>query len=287
VALAAPDSPELSDPSDLLFYFEACDIDAAPLSADDAPRILAALRGLLELPPDAQTPDGLLRLLRPLYGRNVPDDYVALVRDKVVELLRVVRDSALAVPRLLLDAAAALFGRPGAVRMELRPPETVFDRGDLTVDEDLKALEWELTFGHVPFRRFRKARRPPAVARQSAVVPNIKTVMAVLRFLTMEAPQFEAQRRELIQFLKNFENDRFILLVTGMGMKLKGVYRLDGDGDAVKIWGAGPGRIGDADVDKYLKYVSAAKELQAIPTKHFTQTTDACSLKRAVEPRHW
>jgi hypothetical protein len=105
----------------------------------------------------------------------------------------------------------------------------------------------------------------------------------------MSRPQDEAHKTELLNFLSAYENDHIVILLTGMGLKMKGIYKLDMTGDvmAVRVWGAGPHRIRHDDVGAFWKYISGTKTFDQITTKHFTQTTDCISLTRAAEPKAW
>jgi hypothetical protein len=272
-------------PSQLLFYFEMAGVDTTDLVDDDPVHILAALRKFVALPADARVVSQFHDLLTDLYPRDVPPEYVELVLGKVLEMLGELARSTVPLPRLLAEAAAALpLNQPGACDVSV--PELVFDRGD-TVDPDILALEWNLTFTHVPFRRFIRGRRAPVAAKGPATVPNFKTIAAAIRFTAMPSPQLEAQRKQLIDLLKNFEKERVVLLFTGLGMKMKAVYRMERDSTLRKIWGAGPAAITEDDVETFWKYITGAKQMERIPTKHFTQTTDCICLKAGIERRHW
>jgi hypothetical protein len=60
-----------------------------------------------------------------------------------------------------------------------------------------------------------------------------------------------------------------------------------GDTTVVKVWGVGPQNLTEKDVGIYWKYICGSKQFEPIPSKHFTQTTDCVTLKRAIEPRNW
>jgi hypothetical protein len=160
----------------------------------------------------------------------------------------------------------------------------VFERGP---GPDAPARDCDISFGCVPFRPFARARRPPAPTRTTAIVPNFTMIRAAIRFAAMPAPRLEGQRRMLIEFLRDYDRERLVLLLTAMGTRLKGVYLIDRDGVTEKLWGAGPARVVEKDVESFWKYVSAAKQMEMIPTKYFTQTTDSICLKRPAEPKLW
>jgi hypothetical protein len=168
----------------------------------------------------------------------------------------------------------------------------LFERPDVpmsSADVDLSAIQCDISVRHIPFHRFTSFRRVRPFPRNTAIIPNLKIIMAIIRYNAMPSPQLDLQKAQLLNFLQAYENDRLILLMTSLTLKMKAVYRLESIGDptVVKIWGVGPQKITEKDVGTYWKYESGSKQIEPIPTRHFTQTTDCVSLKRAIEPRNW
>jgi hypothetical protein len=170
-----------------------------------------------------------------------------------------------------------LFERDG---VNLISPET---------NEPLDPIDWNIEIKHWPFRRFTSFKRMPPTMRGTAVVPNLKTIATIIRFNAMPAPQFDLQKKQLLTFLKSYVTERLIILMSSIGLKMKGIYILEGSIEvtAGKIWGVGPQRVTEQDVGIYWKYLTGVKHFEPIPTKHFTQTTDCVCLKRTLEPRNW
>jgi 3'-phosphoadenosine 5'-phosphosulfate sulfotransferase len=162
----------------------------------------------------------------------------------------------------------------------------VFERPDAT---PAQAEPVKIVVRHLPFRRFGGSRISSAVIRGTQLIPNLKTIVAMIRFSVMPSPQLEQERDHIIGLLNEFKDDHIFLLMSGFGMKMKAIYRMENCDDAavLRIWGNGPEKVPETDVDVFLKYISASKTLEPIPTKHFTQTTDCFCLKRALEPRKW
>jgi hypothetical protein len=262
---------------ELLFYFTARGVDISDFVDDDAKHILAALRALLALPAESRGPAELGRLLAARYDRDVPPEYIALVLKKVLALLRGGANTTL--PPLLADASAAL-------TFAVAPPELIFTR-ESSDDPDIHALECNLTFIHFQFERFTRTERMPIRFHEAAIVPNFKIITVVIRFSQMPAPQLQTQKNRLITFLKDFERDRLMLLLSGMGRRMKGVYRMVKEGVVEKIWGHGPHRIDESEVETFWKYATGTKKMEIVPTRHFTQTIDCICVKRRVEPRGW
>jgi hypothetical protein len=274
--------------ADLLFYFETAGIDTTDFIGGDSIGILAALHEVVRA--SGQTLDDLHAILRCEYECHVADDYMSLVRDRVAELLRAARSGRFQMPQLLTDAAAAVTLRIRSTAendeiMKVSQPHIVFDRQQ--VHQPQKPRDWQVTFSNVPFRKFGNAARPTSVARGTTTIPNIATIIAIIRFTAMPSPALEAQKKQLIAFLRDFRRYRIVLLFTSLGLKMKGVYKMEGDGRVVEIWGAGPETIAERDVETYRKYMTRSKQLEAIPTKHFIQTTDCICIKTALEPRAW
>jgi hypothetical protein len=168
----------------------------------------------------------------------------------------------------------------------------LFERPDVpmsSADIDLSGIQCDITVRHIPFHRFTSFKRVPPMPRNTAIVPNLKIIMAIVRYNAMPSPQLELQKSQLINFLQGYEHDRLILLMTSLTLKMKAAYRMEltNDTTIVKIWGVGPQKITEKDVGTYWKYESGSKQIEPIPTRHFTQTTDCVSLKRAIEPRNW
>jgi hypothetical protein len=182
----------------------------------------------------------------------------------------------------------------GPYAMDFSETVLLFERAAVNMvveetNEPLEPIDCDITVKHWPFRRFTSFKRMPPTMRGTAVVPNIKTIITIIRFNAMPAPQLDLQKNRLIARLKQYADDRLIILMSCIGLKMKGIYILQGSDEvtAGKIWGAGPQRVTEGDVGTYWKYLTGSKHFDPIPAKHFTQTTDCVCLKRVLEPRDW
>jgi hypothetical protein len=181
---------------------------------------------------------------------------------------------------------------PSQARVSFSNTNLIFERPAVAMssaDVDLNGIQCDITVTHMPFRHGPGSRRLWNHPKSTAIVPNFKTVMAIIKYNAMPSPQLDLQKGQLINLLQTYENDRLILLMTSVTLTIKAVYRMERSGDTtiVKIWGVGPQKLTEKDIGTFWKYDFETKQIEPIPTRHFTQTTDCVSLKRAVEPRNW
>ena len=168
-------------------------------------------------------------------------------------------------------------------------PIVLFDKPSIQYfGSSLDEMKCEVSINHIPFRRFTSFNRSPPTLRNTTIISNYKIIAAIIRYNAMPAPQQDLQKNKLLNYLKNFERFRLIVLMTVMGLKFKGVYKMVSEnGEITRIWGNGPFKISESDVGVFYKYITGSKQFEEIPTRHFTQTTDAITLKRKIEPRNW
>lgn len=160
--------------------------------------------------------------------------------------------------------------------------------GDDTEAADLESLKCDITIRHIPFRRFTSFNRKTPTLRNTQLRPNLAIISTIIRFNAMPSPQQDLEKKKLLEYLRTYKDCRLIVLLTTMGQKIKAIYKMDSvDSDISKVWGNGPHVISQNDVGVYFKYITGTKKFEQIPTKHLTQTTDALSLKRKIEPRNW
>ena len=176
--------------------------------------------------------------------------------------------------------------------LAITDPMMLFQRKDVQMESEdgdsIDPINVNISVRHVPFRRFTSFNRVMPTLRSTTILPNLRVIITMLTFNAMPSPQYDVKRSQLISFLQGYPNDRLMILMTTMGLKMKGVYRMDRSKVTVsKIWGSGPQSISEKDVGTFWKYITGSKTLEPIPTRHYTQTTDALCLKRTLEPRNW
>lgn len=176
--------------------------------------------------------------------------------------------------------------------LAITDPMMLFERKDVQMESEegevIDPINVNISVRHVPFRRFTSFNRVMPTLRSTTILPNLRIIVTMLTFNAMPSPQYDVKRNQLISFLQGFPNDRLLILMAVMGLKMKGIYKMDKSKvSATKIWGSGPQNISEKDVGTFWKYITGTKTLEPIPTRHFTQTTDALCLKRTLEPRNW
>lgn len=144
----------------------------------------------------------------------------------------------------------------------------------------------ELRF--VPFRTNYERVPKPIIIKNPKTVPNGTLMKLALKFSVLPSIRRIRQRGELEMIIDGFPGERLVFLVSSLERKLKGLYILDPEDDKItRIWGKGPTCIMGQDCGQFFKYDTSLKDFTIIPTRHYTQTTDAVSLKRTLEPQVW
>ena len=122
--------------------------------------------------------------------------------------------------------------------------------------------------------------------RETTVIPNYQTIVNALRFNALPGPSHEKEVEDLSELLKKYKNYRILILNASRTMKFKGIYIQD-DKECHKIYGKGPDIVSNKDVQMFFKFLTGTKSYTELKVKSFTQTTDAFSLMKSLEPQTW
>ena len=156
--------------------------------------------------------------------------------------------------------------------------------------KDINELESNFTFsGSIPAKFSKSSSKQVDINMKNAtIMPNLRVAKLALTFNLMPGDRLASKRNELIEAISGFPNDRIIFLLSSIDLKYKGVYILDEKCvRASKFKGKGPTIIGAEDIGRFMKFNTSSKAFDPFPSKNYTQTTDAVSLKRTVEPQSW
>lgn len=139
------------------------------------------------------------------------------------------------------------------------------------------------------FKKFSSQERKVTTAsKQSATVPNYQTILNALRFNSLPGPKYKKLYDSMVDLLKDYKDERILLLMASRTQKFKGIYILANDSaSASKLWGNGPNEVKNEDISIYYKYINGQKSFDVIKSKSFTQTTDGFSLIKKLEPDKW
>jgi hypothetical protein len=233
--------------------------DAPSLPVDDQDdaafeQHLAAALGEFGLcSPDEKTLDRLYAILRRRFAPDVPDAWIRRHFDRMMALLRSVAGGDDPCEAGKAMVARVTFDLPGIgerTSFELCSPVVAFEHPDASPGQ---AEPVDVIIRHLPFRRFGGSRRLSGMTRSTQIIPNLKTIVAMIRFNVMPSPQLEQERNQITRFLNEFKDDHLLLLMSGLGMKMKAIYHMENCGAAavLKIWGNGPEKVPETDVDVF------------------------------------
>lgn len=127
---------------------------------------------------------------------------------------------------------------------------------------------------------------PKYEQRETKLIPNYPTIYNALKFHCLPGPNYESELLKVLEFLKDYKNERILILVASESLKFKGLYKLVSD-YCLKIHGYGPDRVDSGSISAFYKFITGLKQFEEIKIKNFTQTTDCFSLIRQLEPRGW
>ena len=139
------------------------------------------------------------------------------------------------------------------------------------------------------FKRFsRPSRTKATAAKHPSTVPNYQTIVNALRFNSLPGPKYTKLVESIVEIMKDFKDERFVLLMASRTQKFKGIYILSSEGlTAQKLWGEGPSEVKNENISIFYKYINGQKKFDVISVKSFTQTTDGFSLKKKLEHESW
>ena len=129
-------------------------------------------------------------------------------------------------------------------------------------------------------RKLNESSQKTSKSTKGNIVPNYNIRINALKFLSLPGPSHEKELNEINDLLQKYKNDsRIIILNASRTMKFKGIY-IQNDESAEKIYGKWPDFVDPSSIKMFYKYVD-------IHFKSITQTTEAFSLVKSLEPQSW